>query len=147
MNTQRSFIRSACLAILAAFALVASAGYAQSSHSLARAEIPFSFHYGNQVFPAGTYRLGMVSDHVLQVQGKTESAFAMVQWDENKEQPAQGKLVFRHLPGSYTLQDLWVPTLAAHVIVLQSRKDRHRELAQLTPTQTYVEVALADPAR
>ena len=147
MNTPISFVRNASLAVLFALAAGMPAAHAQGTQTLAKATVPFAFHYGTRVFPAGQYTFAMISDNILEVHGTQSSALGVVTWDEDVKKSEPGRLVFRHSGDQYNLQDIWIPRLSAHLRLPQVKPRKHTEMAEAKPTGSEVQVALLESSR
>lgn len=144
MKTPYSSICKVSLAVLLASAMGVPAARAQHNQPLANATVPFGFQYGTRSFPAGKYTFGILSDNIMVVRGKSSAALGLVNWSDTDRANRTGKLVFHHTGDQYVLEDIWVPTLAAHLHCPELKQSKHREMAETKAAGSDVEVALLE---
>ena len=97
-----------------------------------KADIPFEFHAGNAMLPAGPYTLGQEGNirHVLLLrsgEGKA-AAFLLTNSADTGQVPDQSKLVFRKYGDRYFLAQVWASGQRLGWELPVSRSER--ELAQ-----------------
>ncbi|HEX3470185.1 MAG TPA: hypothetical protein VHT28_03285, partial [Silvibacterium sp.] len=72
-----SKLRSALLACALAAMAVASTPNAFAQSQTMQVNVPFAFHNGSQVMPAGIYRVEIQSSHLILLRGQSRSGFVM----------------------------------------------------------------------
>ena len=147
MSTRLKSIRIAILLVLLAFALFVPGVRAQGSGSLAQANVPFAFQYGSHVFASGKYVIGMTSDNVMSVRGGSHAALGLVRWNEDRQPPSRGKLVFHRYGDTYVLTEVWSAHHSAHIECAKPKVERRPELAQIEGLPSTVEIALLETSR
>src|SRR5258706_10765584 len=104
MNTQ--IIRNFGVALLAAVSV-----FAQGSQKLI-VQVPFGFHVGNSMLPAGQYTVDTdVAQHVLRLRSDDSKSSVMILTNSVQKfnAPDQGKLVFNKYGDEYFLSQVWKP--------------------------------------
>ena len=97
-------------------ALVATGAGAQSVRPLARVQVPWSFHYGDRLMPAGEYRLSMQSDVFLSFTDGVHTTFGMVRWERDPSVAhSHAALRFQHSGNDYTLTEFVSPEHGARI--------------------------------
>jgi hypothetical protein len=129
--------------VLCLFVLMAvSNGHAQSASGTFTARIPFEFSAGNQLFPAGEYKLKALLQHTLSVSNQNRRAATNISTNslELSEVPAGAKLVFHGYNGSYYLAQVWMAgDNVGHEVIKSSAE---KELAKQTPDRQVALVIL-----
>jgi len=89
---------------------VVAIGHAQSASGTFTARIPFEFTVGNQIFPAGEYKVKALLPHTLWVGNQNRRATTNVSTNslESTKVPADAKLVFHGYNGRYYLAQAWM---------------------------------------
>ena len=125
---------------LGAVAMVsASQGFAQSNQM--RVNVPFAFHNGSQVLPAGVYRVSIKSQHLIMLSGKSKSAFVNANPEYGK--PAdKGRLVFQRYGNQYFLREVWPAESDTGQKCVKSKLEREVEIAQRQADQPGSQLAL-----
>ena len=121
-----------------------AAGSAQAQPA-AVADIPFTFHVGKSVLPAGQYTVGILSlgSAVLTVRCLACQGAAMVQTfpAHITKYQAKGTLAFRRYGSAYFLATVSAPWTDREYGLFQSK--RERKIATSGPTFQTMAVALA----
>lgn len=104
----KSIARILASLLLAVLALP-STGQAQRVQQVIKANIPFEFHVGKQVFPAGSYFLASSAPIFLELrdsQGRT-LATVLTNSVETLKSPSSPKLEFYSEGGRFSLAQVW----------------------------------------
>ena len=104
MTTQ--IVRNLSVALFAAVTL-----FAQGSQTLT-VQVPFGFHVGNSVLPAGGYTVYTEGpSHILRLRSDDFKSSVMIQTNsvEKLKAPSQGMLVFNKYGDEYFLSQVWKP--------------------------------------
>jgi hypothetical protein len=126
--------RSALAIVL--FASIAALGLYAQSISL-KANIPFEFHAGTLLMPAGEYNINH-SNGVLVLRGSTgRSAVVMTaaQSPATPENPRAGKLVFNVYGDRYFLSKVWDPNVSTGRVLPKGKVEKEL-IARGTAVQT-----------
>jgi hypothetical protein len=105
-----SIIRSALIACTLMIGTLASthSASAQSPQALATVNIPFTFHIGDQTMPAGMYRIDLVSNHVVKLQGPDHAVGSVAMHNATKSFASDhGIIVFDRHGENYFLRQIW----------------------------------------
>ena len=142
--------RLVVLAAVLAVASLSSTSHAQSSDALAKVNVPFGFEVGSQHFAAGVYTVRMLSDHLMSINGKSDSGLAMANRDTDLKPSAQGKVIFRRYGSQFYMREVWTPGGSTHLRCVKTKTERQAERTLLAsdPAQvTNVELALMETPR
>jgi hypothetical protein len=142
MNTNStSKLRTSLLACtLGAVAMVStSQAFAQSSEM--RVNVPFAFHNGSQIMPAGIYKVSIESQHLILLRGYSKSAY-MTANPESGRAAAKGRLVFQRYGNEYFLREVWPAQSDTGVKCTKSKLEREVEIAQRKADQSGSQLAL-----
>ena len=118
MKTQ--FIRRFSVALLAAVSL-----YAQGSQKLV-VQVPFEFHVGNSMLPAGEYTVFTdAATPVLRLRSYDSKSSVMILTNgvQTSIEPSQGKLVFHRYGDEYFLSQIWQAGVNAGRELPKSRRE------------------------
>jgi hypothetical protein len=97
----------ACTLMIGTLASTHSAS-AQSPEALATVNIPFTFHMGDQTMPAGMYRIDLVSNHVVKLQGPDHAVGSVAMHSATKLLASDtGIIVFDRYGENYFLRQIW----------------------------------------
>ena len=135
----RSFATLGILALL-----VAASAFGQQR---LRADIPFEFHFGDTVMPAGQYDVDTdvgITRNVLSLDCRAcrSHAFAAtIAIGGGAEPSAEGRLVFNKYGDTYFFAEVWIPGRLYGGALSESKTER--ELARAAPNVSRVTV----PAR
>ena len=105
--------KQVCIGVLAMSFLVSMLAVAPASAksvSDVRAQIPFDFHVGNNLMPAGDYKISAITDDdmVLRIGSGNRSAVALTNSKEAKAgSEASPRLVFHKYGDQYFLAAVW----------------------------------------
>ena len=137
----RGFATFGLLALLTAGAAFAQSG--PQSGAVMQADIPFAFHVGNNILPAGQYDVhpqvvpGVLSIRCQNCKGQATITTSPV---SAKETPEAGKLVFHRYSETYFLSEVWTPgKMTARRVGIS---EAEREMARNSSPTSPVEVAL-----
>jgi len=90
-----------------------------------RANIPFPFHAGEALMPAGEYEVrdtgGVV---VLRDESSGHAVMALAKEDFRRDQPKTGVLEFNRYGATYFLAKIWTANSGQGSALLQSRRER-----------------------
>ena len=126
--------RSALAIVL--FASIAALGLHAQSISL-KANVPFEFHVGTVLMPAGEYNINH-SNGVLVLRDSTGRSAAVITSAESPASPASphaGKLVFNAYGDRYFLSKVWDPYVSTGRVLPKSKVEREL-IARGTAVQT-----------
>lgn len=103
MKTQS--IRTFSVALLAAASV-----FAQGSQRLI-VQVPFGFHVGNSILPAGEYRVDNAAPSVLRLRSDDSKSSVMILTHlvQKGNAPGKGQLVFNKYGDEYFLSQVWSP--------------------------------------
>jgi hypothetical protein len=142
MNTNSTFkLRTSLLACtLGAVAMVSpTQGFAQGNEM--RVNVPFAFHNGSQVMPAGVYTVSIQSQHMILLRGYSRSGYVTAN-PESGRAAAKGKLVFQRYGNQYFLREVWPAQSDTGEKCTKSKLEREVEIAQRKTDQSGSQVAL-----
>jgi hypothetical protein len=133
----------ACSLVLAAFA-PGSRGLAQNSSTHLIVDIPFDFHSGSEMMPAGRYDIQELSDHVLIVSQPNQhrSQFLIVNSAATLKPSTQGKLLFHRYGSRYFLYQIWSPNTSTGFQLPKSHAEKETLRAENNPAPSTTELAL-----
>jgi hypothetical protein len=133
---------------------LAAGAFLSTSHAVAQeqavvAQIPFAFQNGSQHLPAGKYRIDLTSEPLLLLRGTGahSAGFVMTIPKIASKPPQRGKVVFHRYGDRYFLSEVWIGGESTGRICVQSRAEKHLQIAQNAPAATNAELALNAPAR
>lgn len=115
----RSVLTATLLAALASFSLPAQ-------NVKLQATIPFDFHIGGSVLPAGEYTVSH-SRGILLLRGEFErskSAGVIVYNTSNPNGPATDKLVFKRYGDDYFLATVWQANAGGGLVVPPTKREK-----------------------
>ncbi len=99
-------------AIVLTLMLAAAAILAAQIRPLLHANVPFAFHVGNDVMPAGEYRISALQpgSRVVLITAVHSGAAVLVQTLLSGERAGQtAKLIFDRYGETYFLREVWIP--------------------------------------
>jgi hypothetical protein len=105
---QNSVVRTLTLLLLGVLTL-GSTAHAQRAEQVIKANIPFEFAVGDQVFPAGSYSLVSTAPALLELRDTEGRTLAKVLTNsvETVKTPTSPKLQFNREAGRYSLAQVW----------------------------------------
>ena len=102
--------------------LLTSAAFAADQAQ--KVNVPFDFHLGDKVLPAGSYRISALNPQTLLVRAEDMSVQQRVTLTfqtERSNLDTEAKLVFRHIGNEYFLVQVWGAGTATGRAILTSR--------------------------
>jgi len=117
------------IASLVLVVLVAISAQAQSrSNQQLRFHVPFAFNAGNNVLPAGDYRVAIVnpaSDHsVLRITSSDGKSTMIPTTDVEGWASSKAKLSFRHYGDRYFLAQVWMAGESTGLVAPTSKSEK-----------------------
>ena len=110
-----------------------------------RYDIPFEFHFGDKVVPAGQYGVTWAANnvqHLLSIEGRDSGVHGYAVTfpvGGGTNRPDEGRLVFNKYGDTYFLSEVWAPGYAQGGAISKSKTER--EISRISPAA--VRVALA----
>jgi hypothetical protein len=102
---------------------------AQSPTPLAEVNIPFAFQTTNQSLPAGKYRIGLESNHVILLQGPHQAGGFVMSHDAIRTHaPNHGTVVFDRNGDKYYLRQIWTAGSTVGIECPESRAEKESML-------------------
>jgi len=137
-------MKSRMIAMLSTFTLLTAAAALAQDHGWMKATIPFEFHAGGKVLPAGVYNVRYESGMgAMSIRGVNGGLFLRANPHESKKAPERSSLVFNQYNQTYFLSEI---KTAGVVLGWQLSKPKvERELALNGAQAPPVEVALTRP--
>lgn len=137
------------LCVLAAGAFLATPNAAVAQEQAVVVQVPFDFQNGSQHLPAGKYRIDITSGAFLMLRGTAPNSagFAMTIPATASKVPQRGKVVFHRYGNRYFLSEVWIGGESTGRVCLQSRAERHLQIAQNAAATSNAELALNAPVR
>lgn len=119
---------------------------ATSSASAQTAEtvtIPFAFTADHQQFPAGNYRIKLLSSYILSLGniGTAKSELVMVRPDDGGGIETRGRLIFQRTGTEYSLTQVRIPGTSLHSELAVQPKLQQASARNTQQTGSFVEVA------
>jgi hypothetical protein len=143
---QTSKVYAILLAVIFAGAtLTPAAAQAQDLENGLIVNVPFAFQNGRQHLPAGRYTISMNNQHVLKIQGGSESGFALAWFNEESQPSKTSKVVFRKSGDQYFLHEIWVAGDTSYTYLLPTKAEK-LEVSASRAAATNVVVAALDPS-
>jgi hypothetical protein len=95
------------IAALFAFTFLTTGAFAASNKQTAN--VPFEFHLGDRVMPAGNYTIRQLTDESLVISNEAGGAksVALTFSAQRNATETEAKLVFRHIGDQYFLVQVW----------------------------------------
>ena len=130
--------------------LAATQVFAQhQSWPMLRAKVPFAFTVGNEMFPAGEYRISSIQlDHSIRIAGEGANRPSSIQTVSRNYaiRPSQKtRLVFARYGDSYFLKEIW--KAGSDETHLFPESTREKELAKAGFTRQLAEVVQGSSGR
>ena len=150
MNTLLgSFFRAVLASSVLAVAALVPASYARGQSPTLRVNIPFNFENGSQHLPAGNYSISSGSSHMTQLRSTKGGGFIMtLRETSSKANPSStGKVIFNKYGNRYFLHQIWEPGETSHLECVQSRAEKHVQLALAEAAHNGTEVATLEALR
>lgn len=123
---------------------------AQSSSTVAEANIPFAFQAGNGLMPAGKYRVVRESTSLVLLSGPSHAEeFVIVHDAYATKTPSNGKIVFHRYGDKYFLSQIWTQGNSNGLESSKTRAEKEAmketRLAKNDSSPSLVEVAMNAP--
>src|SRR4051794_8770681 len=96
------------IAALFAFTFLTTGAFAASNKQTA--SVPFEFHLGDRVMPAGNYTIRRLTTESLEISNDADGGakgVALTFPTERNANQTEAKLVFRHIGDQYFLVQVW----------------------------------------
>ena len=102
-------VRHAIVMVALIAGSLAASGFGQTSYPL-QARIPFDFQVGNNMFPAGEYRLEPLNSTLLirNNENSAHTAMILVRSCRTLKEMEKSQLIFHRYGSSYFLSKVWV---------------------------------------
>ena len=134
MNTASILkLRSALLACTLAATAVAFTSQAFAQGQAMQVNVPFAFHNGSQLLPAGIYRVEIQSSHLILLRGQSRSGFVITNPETTSKITGPGKVIFNRYGSQYYVSEFWPQgseTGQRSVKSSQEKQAQHGELAE-----------------
>jgi hypothetical protein len=134
MNTASILkLRSALLACTLAATALASTSQTFAQGQAMQVNVPFAFHNGSQLLPAGIYRVEIQSSHLILLQGQSRSGFVITNPETTRKITGPGKVIFNRYGSQYYVSEFWPQgseTGQRSVKSSQEKQAEHGELAE-----------------
>jgi hypothetical protein len=135
------------LIAIAAFATVLSTNAFGQAGKTANANVTFDFQIGDQIYPAGEYRITIsrLSDNILQIRsvGDTNKQQTIIAHHSNSFKKQTPKLVFQKYGENYFLTKVFFDTEQWGYSIPPSRRQRETEKTLALASFKTIEVNLA----
>jgi hypothetical protein len=139
MNTASiSKLRSALLACTVAAAAVASTSQAFAQGQAMQVNVPFAFHNGSQLLPAGIYRVEIQSSHLILLRGESRSGFVMTNPETTSKIGGPGKVVFNRYGNQYYVSQFWPQGSETGQRSVKSRQEKQAEQEELAQNHSSI---------
>jgi hypothetical protein len=116
------------LAILIAFTLLTTAAFAGSATQ--KADVPFAFHLGNKVMPAGSYTIRQLTSQSVVIKQEGSGAVSTIALTFSAQRDAKdngAKLVFDRVGDQYFLVQIWGANTESGKLIASSRSQEKLE--------------------
>jgi hypothetical protein len=146
MNTPSIWKFRATL-LAASFLAVAPALHAQTQEMQVKVNVPFAFESGSQHYAAGVYTIGRGAEHIMSIQGASNSGLAMTRLAEDPQPARTGKVVFHRYGDRYFLGEIWVAGKSGHLACVKSKAESQLQISGHGTAPTGVELAVLETPR
>lgn len=133
-----SKLRSALLPCALAAMAVASTPNAFAQSQIMQVNVPFAFHNGSQVMPAGIYRVEIQSSHLILLRGQSRSGFVMTIPETTRKITGTGKVIFNRYGSQYYLSEVLPQGSETGQRSVKSRQEKEVEQAELAENHSNV---------
>lgn len=134
-------MKNRILATSFSLTLLTAAAALGQSNALSTADIPFEFHVGTTVLPAGHYlvRPGFANG-VLSIQSLNRGAMIITGTIEAQKAPTTGKLVFNRYGDSYFLSKVWTAgdSVGRKLPIAKMERELARNSSSAPPSEVVV---------
>lgn len=131
-------LRSAMLVCTLAATALASASHAFAQSQLMQVNVPFAFHNGSQLLPAGIYRVEIQSSHLIMLRGQSRSGFVMTNPEITSKVDGPGKVIFTRYGSQYYLSEFWPKGSETGQRSVKSRQEKEAEQGELAENRSSV---------
>jgi hypothetical protein len=139
MNTATiSKLRSALLACTLAATAVASTSQAFAQSGTMQVNVPFAFHNGSQLLPAGVYRVEIQSSHLILLRGQSRSGFVMTNPETTSKVTGSGKVIFNRYGNQYYVSQFWPAGSETGQRSVKSRQEKEAEEGELAQNHSSI---------
>ncbi len=139
MNTASILkLRSALLACTLAATAVASTSKAFAQGAAMQVNVPFAFHNGSQLLPAGVYRVEIQSGHLILLRGQSRSGFVMTNPETTRKITGPGKVIFNRYGSQYYLSEFWPQGSETGQRSVKSSQEKQAEQGELAENHSSV---------
>jgi hypothetical protein len=139
--------RAGIFTAVLALAPLSPASRAQDIGMVAQVNVPFAFNTASQHFAPGLYRMRLEDQHILLIQGASDSYIAMVRTEDNAQIVKTGKAVFHKYGNQYFLNEITVEGTSRHVHLTPSKTESELRIAQSNKAPVGVELSLLQSTR
>ncbi len=133
-----SNLRSAMLACALAAAALGPASLAFAQSQVMQVNVPFAFHNGSQLLPAGIYRVEIQSNHVILLRGQSRSGFVMTNPETTSKVNGPGKVIFNRYGSQYYVSEFWPQGSETGQRSVKSRQEKEAEQGELAENHSSV---------
>ena len=139
MNTASILkLRSALLACTLAATALASTSQAFAQGHAMQVNVPFAFHNGSQLLPAGIYRVEIQSSHLILLQGQFRSGFVITNPETTRKITGPGKVIFNRYGSQYYVSEFWPQGSETGQRSVKSSQEKQAEHGELAENQSSV---------
>ena|SRR5258708_1579435 len=142
----RSIMKNQVFATLSSLTLLTAAAAFAQSNAVMQADIPFAFHVGAKILPAGHYELRPSGvEGVLSIKCRECKASALILMNrlDAGNTPGLATLVFHRYDETRFLSSVWIPEYSQERQLSKSKAEL--EFARNSSRVPHVEVALVRP--
>jgi hypothetical protein len=139
MNTASILkLRRTLLACTLAATAVASTSQAFAQSQAMQVNVPFAFHNGSQLLPAGIYRVEIQSSHVILLRGQSRSGFVMTNPETTRKLAGPGKVIFNRYGSQYYVSEFWPQGSETGQLSVKSSQEKQAEQWELAENHSRV---------
>jgi len=139
MNTASILkLRSALLACTLAATAVASTSEAFAQGQAMQVNVPFAFHNGSQLLPAGIYRVEIQSSHLILLRGQSRSGFVITNPETTRKITGPGKVIFNRYGSQYYVSEFWPQGSETGQRSVKSSQEKQAEYGELAENHSSV---------
>ncbi len=138
-------IRAGFLACAFAMAAMASTSQAVAQTPQMTVKVPFPFHNGSQILPAGEYTVSLNSDHLILLRGPSGGGFAMTNPEEARTPSKNSRISFRKYGDRYFVHEVWLIGSNTGVECVKTKSEKRaqtEEIAKNAVAPSDVELAM-----
>jgi len=135
-------LRSRLFAGILVATSLSPASRAQDLGMSVEVNVPFAFENGTQHFAPGLYMIRMEEQHLLLIQGRSQSGLTLTWFDEDLKPSKTTKVVFQRYGDRYFLSEIWLTGDTTHAYISPSKAEKELEYAANKTANTGVQVAL-----